>query len=243
MPVISPPTPPQLTQDKTEISASFDRAFALIDQLSTDTGALKAAEAERNEKLDAALKDIEAVTEELRQSNQRRKEEGKRMADEVAELKAMIPKALDGWKSEGDGKLKEIGAEMKSLKVLLGNRLGNQSQSGPGPSGTSPARASTGYGQPNGYGMNVSGSNQSTVAASTPSALASGAASAAEDSPGGSAPAPGINVPKGSVSSFASGARPNRATIPAWQMAAANKSKAEEAAANSGTAETGAGAS
>ena len=47
-PLIAPPTPPQIEQDKAGIDASFDKAFALLDQLATDTQELKDAEKSSN---------------------------------------------------------------------------------------------------------------------------------------------------------------------------------------------------
>ena len=125
LPLIAPPTPPQLEQDKTEIDASFNRAFALIDQLATDTAAIKTAESERTERLDTALQEVESVLSDLKLSNKRREEDSRRIGDEVRALKDAIPKALEGWKSDGDGKLREIGNELSSLKKLVGNRMGN----------------------------------------------------------------------------------------------------------------------
>ncbi|KAK0258177.1 hypothetical protein B0A54_00241 [Friedmanniomyces endolithicus] len=58
-PLIAPPTPPQLEQDKSHIDASFDKAFALLDQLATDTQELKDSEKARTERLDQALSEVE----------------------------------------------------------------------------------------------------------------------------------------------------------------------------------------
>ena len=41
-------------------------------------------------------------------------------------LKDIIPKALEGWKAEGDNRLKDLGSELKSLKMLVSNRVGSQ---------------------------------------------------------------------------------------------------------------------
>lgn len=49
-PLIAPPTPPQLEQDKAAIDEQFSKAFALLDTLSEDTTKLKDAEEERTKK-------------------------------------------------------------------------------------------------------------------------------------------------------------------------------------------------
>ncbi|KAJ5601464.1 hypothetical protein N7510_010998 [Penicillium lagena] len=130
-PLIAPPTPPQLEQDKENIDEQFSRAFALIEQLSTDTTALKEAEDARTERLDSALKDVESVVAELKSSSRRRDDETRRISDEVKSLKDAIPKALEGAREGNENRLKELGSELKSLKVLLGNRLGGSGTSTP----------------------------------------------------------------------------------------------------------------
>ena len=124
--MISPPTPPQLASDKASIDESFSRAFALIEQLAADTSALKSSEAERTQKLDSTLQDVESVVSDLKAANLRREAESRILSDQVQGLKDLVPKALEGWKASGDGKLDDLGAELQSLKKLVGNRVGSQ---------------------------------------------------------------------------------------------------------------------
>ncbi|KAL9117101.1 MAG: hypothetical protein Q9187_006366 [Circinaria calcarea] len=225
----APPTPPQLEQDKAEIDASFSRAFALIDQLATDTSAIKSAETERTEKLDTALREVESVVSELKTASKRREEDGRRIADEVRALKDLIPKALEGWKADGDGKLKELGSELNSLKKLVGNRVGSGSSQVP-------------IGRP--YGSvyseragGISGGTPKDPVASGSQPSISSMGEKPEDSATNTptlASAPGVNVPKrDSSSSFNFASRPSgRAAIPAWQMAAAeSKDKSSKGSA------------
>ncbi len=210
MPLIAPPTPPQLEQDKAAIDAEFSRAFALIEQLAADTATLKSAEQERTEKLDAALEEVESVISELKTANKRREEEARRIGDEVRGLREMIPKALDGWKADGDSKLRELGTELKSLKVLIGNRVGGQSASIPG--GRPPA-----YTAPSASG--------SSTPATTPYPSITQPETSEKQEENSSAPAPGINAPKRETASspFSFDGRPTGRAIPAWQKAAATK--------------------
>ena len=220
MPLISPPTPPQLEQDKASIDASFTRAFDLIDQLATDTAALKTAETERTEKLDTALQEVESVISELKTANKRREDDSRRIGDEVRALKDIIPKALEGWKAEGDNRLKDLGSELKSLKMLVSNRVGSQTPAtatgrpfGSGFGGGSPSGSSTPrepYMSGNSHTTNensISPSSSSTVTS------VSGGSLSKRENPG----------------AFSFDGKPtSRAAIPAWQMAAsanANKSK------------------
>src|SRR5436190_6729552 len=123
MPLISPPTPPQLQQDKESIDEQFSRAFALLDQLSADTALLKSTEEKRTEHLDTVLREVENVVSELKSSSRRRDDETRRLSEEVRSLKDSIPKAIEGAREGNEKRLKELGTELRSLKVLLGNRL------------------------------------------------------------------------------------------------------------------------
>ncbi|KAF3386851.1 Peroxisomal membrane protein PER10 [Penicillium rolfsii] len=211
-PLISPPTPPQLEQDKKNIDEQFSRAFDLIDQLSTDTAALKAAEDARTERLDSALKDVENLVADLKNASRRRDDETRRISDEVKSLKDAIPKALEGAREGNENRLKELGSEVKSLKVLLGNRLGG---SGAAPtvgrtlssstiptSSVSPQPAS----EPT-HALPATNGLQPTV---TP----------AEQEPqpvAAPTPAPAADSPLSKLGRSAS--------IPAWQLAASSRSK------------------
>ncbi|EEP82486.1 predicted protein [Uncinocarpus reesii 1704] len=201
-PLIAPPTPPQLQQDKESIDEQFSRAFALLDQLSSDTSTLKATEDARTEKLDTTLREVEDVVTELKSSSRRRDDETRRIAEEVRNLKDGIPKAIEGSREGNEKRLRELGAELKSLKLLLGNRLGANPSAG------------------------------ATLASpASPNPETNGASTGAQAPPTNpiSSPAPpnffaSVPAPKDpSKSPFASLGKP--ASIPAWQMAATSKSK------------------
>lgn len=53
------------------------------------------------------------------------------MAREIEEIKEQIPQAIQKEKETTDGRLKDLGIEMKSLKTLVANRMGQQPQSRP----------------------------------------------------------------------------------------------------------------
>lgn len=117
-------------QDKAAIDASFDKAFALIEQLATDTAALKAADAERSEKLDSTVRDVDQAMADLKVAGARRDAQDRLVADQVHNLRSMIPQAMQGWKTQHDARIESLATEMQSLKRLLENRLG-QPEHGP----------------------------------------------------------------------------------------------------------------
>ncbi|CAK3820323.1 Peroxisomal membrane PER10 [Lecanosticta acicola] len=247
-PLIAPPTPPQLEQDKAGVDASFDKAFALLDQLATDTKELKDAEAARKERLDAALAEVEGVIGRMKQANEERELESKRIAREISEIRDQIPRAIEKEKEMRDSRLKELNGEMKSLRTLVANRM----QGGGAPGRTTPSYSTQSQQQsPISATPGASGPGNGTAAAQ-PSGQDSGSVPI-QSSTNGTSDTNGVN---GSTSasersnSLPYSSAPNRdgastpysrllggkAAIPSWQLAA--KKKAEEAnvdATSSGT--------
>jgi peroxin-14 len=220
-PLIAPPTPPQIEQDKASIDASFDKAFSLLDQLASDTQELKDAEASRTTRLDKALSEVEAVIGKMKEANENRETESRRMAREMTEIREQIPKSIEKEREGTDARLKELGTEMKSLKTLVASRM----------AGGAP-RANTGYTPP-------AAQQAPTPAPVTPAAPAatSTETNGVKDSPAQEPekPAPGPERPV-SASSFGSGARTlggKPPAIPAWQLAA--KKRSEEAKKDAST--------
>jgi len=228
MPLIAPPTPPQLEQDKASIDESFKRAFDLLDQMNTDTAALKASEEARTTRLDSALGEMESVLASLKESSRRQGDDNRRIEDDVRGLRDLIPKALDAQKDATDARLKELSSELKSLKTLVGNRMGSgaarppaipasyyglgqtlSSASTPNTSGAAAVSAST----PVPPSAPTTPNTQPTTASTTDTQESSTAATPA--------PAPEKSVTSSPYSRMANG----RAAIPAWQMAAAKKNE------------------
>jgi len=230
IPLIKPPTAPQLEQDKATIDESFEKAFALLDQLNTDTAALKASEENRTTRLDAALGDLESVLESLKEADRKRADDSRRNTDEIRSLRDLIPKAIEAQKEANDSRLKELGTELKSLRTLVGNRMG----------GATAASTNGGGHRPTGSGSSAIGYTPSSTAqavqpvqtaASTetiPATLESPTASVNSQTETAAAvpataPAASSASPSSLVNSrFGSG---KASGIPAWQMAAAKKSQ------------------
>ena len=181
--------------------------------MTTDTAEIKASETERTEKLDTTIRDVNTVVADLKAANTRREAESRIIADQVAGLKQLVPQSLEQWKQNGDARLEELGLELQSLKKLLENRVGKSAAM---PTYTPPPPKNSAH-----YGA------AATSETSTPNAEPAG------DS---AAPAPGGMVPKRDSSSpkRTSG---GRAAIPAWQMAAANKSTASSTNGEGSTSE------
>ncbi|KAM0286792.1 hypothetical protein ACHAQH_000812 [Verticillium albo-atrum] len=220
-PLIAPPTPERLEQDKKTIEEQFDGAFALVEQLAKDTEALKAAEHERTERLDTALSDFESVVNELKSANKRRDDEAQRIRDDVYNLKDAIPKALETQKDLTDQRLREINAELTSLKTLISQRM------------TAPSASPTPV---NGY------LRPSSTSGAPASPSINRSASVADEKPATEPTTPSSTEPVKTTNfssagkSLTLGGSGAKASIPAWQMAMANKPANTPSTASSGDA-------
>lgn len=159
----------------------------------------------------------------LKTASRRREDEGRRISEEVSTLKGLIPKALEGQKDLTDGRLKELGSELKSLKTLIGNRMGGTVNA--------PAASARNYGALGSKAVNGSGST--TPRESTTHTSSGGSGDSGQTASNGSSenqiapssiPAPVSSAPsREGTNTF--GSSGGRAVIPAWQMAASTKAK------------------
>ncbi|KAF5662056.1 PER10-like protein [Fusarium heterosporum] len=221
-PMVAPPTPEKLEQDKKSIEDQFDRAFTLVEQLAKDTECLKNAEKERTEKLDTAIADLETVMTDLKAANRRREDDATRIRDEVQSLKDALPKALENQKSLADSRLREINTELTSLKTLVSQRMtANNTTSG-----------SSSMNYTRNAGGNATGSNNATGSAapastSTPAVKTNGDKTGVETStstPAAEVPKPTFpSAPQLNRSSSPLANMTGKKSIPAWQMAMANQ--------------------
>jgi peroxin-14 len=230
-PLIAPPTPPQLEQDKAAIDEQFSRAFALLDTLSNDTAALKQAEEARTQRLDTALTEVETVITELKAASRRREEESRRISEEIRGLKDGLPKAIDSVREGSEKRLKELGKELGSLKLLMGNRFGTNPvptpASGHGLAARQPAdtvtRSPSSAVVPeagSGFDAKLKENADKSASATTPGGAASSSSnpwSSYSASPAAPPKANGASSPFGTM---------GKAAIPAWQMAASKNQKA-----------------
>jgi peroxin-14 len=234
LPMIKPPTPAQLEQDKASVDESFKRAFDLLEQLNTDTTALKASEEARTSRLDTALGEVESVLASLKESSRRQGDDNRRIEDDVRGLRDLIPKALDAQKESTDNRLKELSTELKSLKTLIGNRMSAGTAARP----TTAPYYGAGQSQSPASTPNVNGTPSTPAPQSTSTPASSEQANAATTTGGqvsSNAAASSASTAEKPVQSWRSN-QSGRAAIPAWQMAAAKKTEETKDTSESGTA-------
>ena len=186
----------------------------MVDQLAKDTEVLKASEQERTERLDNALEELESVVRDLKTANRRRDDEAQRVRDDVNNLRDSIPRALNNQKDLTDNRLRELNTELKSLKTLISQRMN--------PTATS--TSVNNYLRPNSNG-NATPSAPATPALNGENVDPSNrAASVQDEQPRFQQEQPIVQPPAPKPSPFSSGiASAGKPTIPAWQLAMANK--------------------
>lgn len=239
-PLIAPPTPPQLEQDKAAIDEQFNRAFALLDTLSEDTTKLKEAEEERTKRLDSAIGDIETIIADLKTANQKREDDSRRMETEIKSMRDSLPRAIDTVKEGNEKQLRELSSELSSLKALMQNRAASSASSYNIPRAPKPDTSCMPYTPSGVRSPNVSTPVNETAPGSTGNVTGVNGASTV----------PSFAVPSGSGSSTtnanASAAKPattnlgygaGKVSIPAWQLAAQKNQDKEKTQTNGTTAD------
>lgn len=222
--MVAPPTPEKLEQDKQHVEEQFDRAFALVEQLAKDTEELKTTEQQRSEKLDNALSDLEVVMADLKTANRRRDDDAQRIREEIQGLKDAIPKALDAQKNITDNRLYEINTELTSLKTLVSQRMSSAAGSSTTNAPRSPAPATP---------------SPAAAASSTPPAPTVSNPEPADEP----AKAPAAEAPKSLSQGSFNKPSAGKASIPAWQMAMANKGSGSATTNGASSSSAGDGAS
>ncbi|KAI1809696.1 peroxisomal membrane anchor protein conserved region-domain-containing protein [Poronia punctata] len=245
-PLVAPPTPEKLDQDKTTVDEQFEKAFATLEQLAKDTEALKESEAARSEKLDKVLEDLETFVRDSKSAGRRQEDETERLRNDVKNINTSIPRSMTAHKEFTEGRLKEISNEVKSLKSLISQRI-NSTPAAAAAAPPTPAAPAAPYNSGSASYVRPSVS----PAATTPSAEAkenvasneensSSSSAQTENKASVSTPTPNkqdyISSLGGRSSPFGSGVPAGKASIPAWQMAASNSKSAEPASSSSAAA-------
>ncbi|TDL28725.1 hypothetical protein BD410DRAFT_760268 [Rickenella mellea] len=132
LPYLKPPSSTAYEADRDALTAQFDAAEALLQEIQAETSAVRKAVDEQKEKVDKVTQDVETAVTEMREGDQRNRDEIREIRDEVNAIREMLPKMMDKNKESQSQSLAELQQELKSLKALLLSR-------GPGfPSSPSP---------------------------------------------------------------------------------------------------------
>ncbi|SAM09008.1 hypothetical protein [Absidia glauca] len=193
------PTQKELEEDKEKLDEQFQAVEDSLKEIKTQTNEALTSVSDQSKKVEESLTSLETVLKDLKDGDQQRDEEFKSVKEEVESLKALVPKMLDRNKDAQGAVLNDLQNEIKSLKSLLLSRRS------PGAS------------------LLEQGSSNATTT-STPSSPSTASAPAVSTTAAPAATTEGLS-PRLSAAFNSSSARPG---IPAWQMAAANKSTSSD---------------
>ena len=92
VPLIKPPTPPELENDKALITAKFDEAQQTLDLLKSQTAELKESQDQQRKKIEEALESVEKAVEDLQESGKRREADIRSFKADIDTIRELIPK-------------------------------------------------------------------------------------------------------------------------------------------------------
>ena len=81
-----------MEEDKALVTAGFDEAQKVLDELKAETQQLKESQEEERQKVEAALQDVEAAVQELKAAGKRREDEIRNFKADIDSIKELIPK-------------------------------------------------------------------------------------------------------------------------------------------------------
>ena len=92
MPLVKPPTPPELEADKELVTAKFDEAQQILETLKNDTAELKESQEKQRQKVEEALESVEKAVSELKESGNRRETDIRGFKTDIDSIRELIPK-------------------------------------------------------------------------------------------------------------------------------------------------------
>jgi peroxin-14 len=111
VPLIKPPTPPELENDKALVTAKFDEAQQTLDLLKQQTADLKEAQEEQGKKIEEALESVEKAVSDLQESGKRREADIRSFKSDIDNIRELIPKVRTS-----PGKEKAYGRQWIGIK-------------------------------------------------------------------------------------------------------------------------------
>ena len=92
MPLIKPPTPPELEADKALITAKFDEAQQILEALKAETTELKESQEKQRQKVEETLQSVEKAVSELQESGNRREADIRGFKADIDTIRELIPR-------------------------------------------------------------------------------------------------------------------------------------------------------
>ncbi|KAI8814711.1 peroxisomal membrane anchor protein conserved region-domain-containing protein [Cladochytrium replicatum] len=121
-PHIAWPSPTSLSAESDKITQSLEGAKTALVAVQNETQAVSKQVSENALQVGSQIESIQKYLEELKEMDEKRDDEVRRIRDDVDSIKLMIPKMLEKSKESQNSALSDLQNELKSLKNLLLNR-------------------------------------------------------------------------------------------------------------------------
>lgn len=92
MPLVKPPTAPELEADKALVTAKFDEAQQILETLKADTAELRESQEKQRQKVEEAVDSVEKAVSELKESGNRRDASIRGFKADIDSIRELIPK-------------------------------------------------------------------------------------------------------------------------------------------------------
>ncbi|KAK2461859.1 hypothetical protein APHAL10511_006322 [Amanita phalloides] len=122
LPHLRPPDATAYEQDRDALNAQFDAAELLLKEIQSESHAVRTAVEEQRVAIEKTTQDVQAVVIEMREGEQKTRDEMREIRDEINNIREMLPKMMEKNKESHNQSLTELQQELKSLKALLLNR-------------------------------------------------------------------------------------------------------------------------
>jgi len=94
VPLIKPPTPPELESDKALVTAKFDEAQQILEALRAETAELKESQETQRQKVEETLQSVEKAVGELQESGNRREADIRGFKADIDNIRELIPRVF-----------------------------------------------------------------------------------------------------------------------------------------------------
>ncbi|KAI8808470.1 peroxisomal membrane anchor protein conserved region-domain-containing protein [Cladochytrium replicatum] len=121
-PHIAWPSATSLSAESEKITQSLEGAKTALVAVQNETQAVSKQVSENALQVGSQIESIQKYLEELKEMDEKRDDEVRRIRDDVDSIKVMIPKMLEKSKESQNSALSDLQNEVKSLKNLLLNR-------------------------------------------------------------------------------------------------------------------------
>lgn len=94
LPYLQPPNSTAYEEDRDALTAQFDAAEALLKEIQSESSAVRLAVEEQKSVIDKTTADVEEIVKELRDGENRTRDEMREIRDEVNNVREMLPKVI-----------------------------------------------------------------------------------------------------------------------------------------------------